>query len=211
MAIMRPDMTKSALIIVDMQNDFLHPEGAMGKRAIARESPETTIDLAFLRSTIPRVKKLANAFRKADRPVIYIAHILKSDYSDAAFPYWLFSKKGQLLLEDSWGAQIVDELKPRDREHLLIKKGYNAFSNTPLDTILRNLNVSTCVVTGVTTSVCVSSTVRGGVEYNYRMIMIKDATAEVNRELHEAEVKILARSFAEIMTFKEIVILLENL
>lgn len=205
MTIILPDITTSALIVVDMQNDFIHPEGAIGKRAIARESPGAKNRRGLLASTIPNVKKLATAFRKAGRPVIFIAHVLKPDYSDAAFPYWLTPSHEQFLFENTWGAQIIDELKPRTQEHLVIKKGFNAFSNTPLDTILRNLKVNTCVVCGVTASVCVSSTIRGGVEYNYRMILVEDATAEVQKELYEAEVKILARAFAQITNTTDLV------
>ena len=83
--IMGPDISKSALLIVDMQNDFLHPDGSFGRRAAAH--PEAAIDLPFLISTIPNVKRLSDAFRATHRPVIYIAHVLKPDYSDAQFPY----------------------------------------------------------------------------------------------------------------------------
>jgi nicotinamidase-related amidase len=61
------------------------------------------------------------------------------------------------------------------------------FSNSPLDSILRNMGVATYVVAGVTTCVCVSTTVRGGVEHNYRMTLVKDAVAEVHRDTHQAE------------------------
>jgi nicotinamidase-related amidase len=94
---------------------------------------------------------------------------------------------------------------PKEGEHLVIKKGYGGFSNTPLDTILRNMGVNTCVVTGVTTAVCVSTTVRGGVEHNYRMILVSDATAETQKEFHEAELKTMARVFAEVKTTDEVI------
>src|SRR4029453_341366 len=81
-----PEIDRSALIIVDMQNDFLHPEGSFGHRA--REHPEFNIDMPFLRGTISNVKGLADAFREAGRPVVYVAHVMKPDYSDAAWPYW---------------------------------------------------------------------------------------------------------------------------
>ena len=81
-----PEIDKSALIIVDMQNDFVHPEG--GFAHIAREAPETEIDLPFLMGTIPYVQRLADAFRTVGRPVVYLAHMVKPDYSDAQFPYW---------------------------------------------------------------------------------------------------------------------------
>jgi ureidoacrylate peracid hydrolase len=207
---MGPEIGKSALIIVDMQNDFVHPEGSFGSHA--REAPEAGIDMPFLMGTIPQVRRLADAFRKARRPVVYVAQALKPDYSDAQFPYWHFgitpggNRAG--CVEGTWGAQIIDELKPQEGEHLVVKKGFGGFSNTPLDTILRNMGITTCVVTGVTTCVCVSTTVRGGVEHNYRMILVADAVAEVSRDTHEAELKTMARVFADVKTTDEVVALL---
>ena len=206
-----PDIDRSALIIVDMQNDFVHPEGGFAHRA--RENPEAKIDLPFLMGTVPSVGRLAESFRRAGRPVIYIAHVLKPDYSDAQFPYWR-ATRGSLsgnrtfITEGTWGAQIIDDLKPLPGEHLVVKKGFGGFSNTPLDTILRNLGVTTCVVCGVTTCVCVSTTIRGGVEHNYRMILVSDAVAEVHRDTHEAELKTMDRVFAEVKTTGEVVAML---
>jgi ureidoacrylate peracid hydrolase len=202
-----PDIRKSVLIIVDMQNDFLHGDGNFSH--IARQHPEYSIDMPFLVGTIPNVKRLADAFRTAGRPVVYLAHVLKPDYSDAAFPYWRVGIEPGTgnrthCVEGTWGAQIIDDLKPQEGEHLVVKKGFGGFSNTPLDTVLRNLGVNTCVVSGVTTCVCVSSTVRGGVEHNYRMILVGDAVAEVDRITHEAELKTMARLFADVKTADEV-------
>jgi nicotinamidase-related amidase len=202
-----PNVENSALLIVDMQNDFLHRDGNFSH--IAREHPEAKIDMPFLMGTIPNVKRLADAFRAASRPVVYLAHVLKPDYSDAAFPYWRVgiepaSGNRTHCVEGTWGAQIIDELKPQEGEHLVVKKGFGGFSNTPLDTALRNMGVTTCVVSGVTTCVCVSNTIRGGVEYNYRMILVSDAAAEVDRVTHEAELKTIARIFADVKTTDEV-------
>ena len=203
-----PDIRKSALIIVDMQNDFLHRDGSFSH--IAREHPEAKIDMPFLIGTIPHVKSLADAFRAAGRPVVYLAHVLKHDYSDAAFLYWRVgiepaSDNRTHCVEGTWGAQIIDDLKPQDGEHLVVKKGFGGFSNTPLDTVLRNMGVTTRVVSGVTTCVCVSTTVRGGVEYNYKMILVSDAVAEVDRITHEAELQTMARIFADVKTTDEVI------
>ena len=203
-----PDIGKSALIIVDMQNDFLHRDGNFSH--IAREHPEFEIDMPFLVGTIPNVKKLADAFRAAGRPVVFLAHVLKPDYSDAAFPYWRVGIEPAggnrtHCVEGTWGAQIIDDLKPQEGEHLVVKKGFGGFSNTPLDTVLRNMGVTTCVVSGVTTCVCVSTTVRGGVEYNYRMILASDAVAEVDQVTHENELKTMARIFADVKTTDKVI------
>ena len=209
-----PDIDRSALLIVDMQNDFLHRDGSFSH--IAREHPEAKIDMPFLIGTIPNVKRLADAFRAAGRPVVYLAHVLKPDYSDASFPYWRLgmepaSGNRTHCVEGTWGAQIIDDLKPKEGEHLVVKKGFGGFSNTPLDTVLRNLGVTTCVVSGVTTCVCVSTTVRGGVEYNYRIILVSDAVAEVDQATHEAELKTMARIFADVKTTDEVVRMLDTI
>jgi Isochorismatase family len=99
----------------------------------AREHPKAQIDLPFLIGTIPNVKRLADAFRAAGRPVVYLAHVLKPDYSDAAFSYWrvgIEPASGNLTdcVEGTWGAQIIDELKPQEGEHLVVKKGFGGFS-----------------------------------------------------------------------------------
>jgi ureidoacrylate peracid hydrolase len=196
------------LVIVDMQNDFVHSDGSFSY--MAREHPEAAIDLQFLMGTIPHVKRLADAFRSAGRPVVYVAHILKPDYSDAAFPYWRIGMtpgggNRTHCVEGTWGAQIIDELKPRDGEHLVAKKGFGGFANTPLDTILRNMGVNTCVVSGVTTCVCVSNTVRGGVEQNYRMVIAAEGVAEVNRQAHAGELSTMQRLFADVTPLDEII------
>ena len=209
-----PEIDKSALIIVDMQNDFLHRDGNFSH--IAREHPEANIDLPFLIGSISNVKKLADAFRVAERPVVYLAHVLKPDYSDAAFPYWRRRMEPgggnrTHCVEGTWGAQIIEELTPQEGEHLVAKKGFGGFSNTPLDTVLRNMGVTTCVACGVTTCVCVSTTIRGGVEYNYRMILVSDAVAEVDRVTHEAELPTMARIFADVKTTGEVITMLNSI
>lgn len=204
---MGADIRKSALIIVDMQNDFLHRDGAFAHTA--REHPQARIDMPFLVGTIPHVSDLADVFRSAGRPVIYVAHVLKPDYSDAAFPYWRLGIEPATwnhthCVEGTWGAEIIDELLPHEGEPVIVKKGFGGFANTALDTTLRNLGVTTCVVTGVTTCVCVSNTVRGGVEHNYRMILVSDAVAEVSRDTHESELTTMNRIFADVKTTKEV-------
>ena len=117
--------------------------------------------------------------------------------------------ENKFIVEGTWGAQIIDELTPQKDEKLVVKKGYNGFHNTRLEAILRNLGVNTCVMTGVTTCVCVTSTTRAGVERNFRMIFVSDCTAEAHREFHEAELQILARAYADIKTTDEVIKMLK--
>ena len=110
--------------------------------------------------------RLLDAFRGARRPVVHIITTHDPANADAQWPHWRSGLTGEnrtFLIEGSWGAQIADKLKPHDGAHIVIKKGYGGFSNTPLDTIFRHLGVTTCVVAGVTTTVCISTMLRGGV------------------------------------------------
>ena len=202
------DISRSALIIIDMQNDFLHPDGSFAHTA--QEHPEAMIDMPFLAGTVPHVKRLAAAFRSAGKPVLYVTHVLKADYSDAAFPFWRLGKGPGMgnrthCVEGTWGAEVIDELKPCEGEPVVVKKGFGGFASTTLDTILRNKGITTCVVVGVTTCVCVSNTVRGGVEHNYRMLLVSDAVAEVSRDTHDSELKTMGRVFADVKTTDEVI------
>lgn len=202
---------KAVLIVVDMQNDFIHEDGHIG--LLAKEN--APFDMEFLASPVPNIKRLAAAFRAADSPVIYLMMVLKPDYSDACFPYWRFRQlthqptERQPLMEGTWGAQIVKELTPEKGDYVVVKKGYGGFYNTPLEPMLRNLGVDTCAIAGVNTPVCVSTTCREGVSRNFRMIVVSDGTASLSRESHEAELSILAKPFADIKTTDEVIEMLK--
>ena len=107
-------------------------------------------------------------------------------------------------IHDLGGMHGFGPVVPEKDEPVVVKKGFGGFHHTALDTILRNHGVTTCVVCGVTTCVCVSTTVRGGLEYNYRMMIVGDAVAEVSRETHAAELKTMQRVFGEVKTTAEI-------
>ena len=168
--------------------------------------------MPFLMGTIPHVKRLADAFRKAGRPVVYVAHVLKPDYSDAQFPYWRLppppSDNSTFVVEGTWGAQIVDDLiTPRRgtfgrKERLRRLREHAARHDFPQHgrDHLRSIRGDHCA--------CVSTTMRGGVEHNYRMILVRDAVAEVNRDTHEAELETMDRLFADVKTTDEVVAML---
>jgi nicotinamidase-related amidase len=207
-----PEIGKSALIVVDMQNDFVHPNGGFAR--CARENPERNWDIPFIMGTIPQVKRLIDAFRRSGRPVVHVITTHKPDYADAAWPHWNSGLTGgnrTFLFEGSWGARIADELF----EHLdapvkrVAAKGMEV-QGTALDD-LRSMGVTTCVIAGVTTTVCVSTTLRGGVGNNYSMILVEDAVAETRRELHEAEVKILGLAFADVKTTDGVIAMFADL
>jgi nicotinamidase-related amidase len=197
-----------ALIIVDMQNDFIHADGYMAR--MMKGNP--AFDLQFYAAPIPYIKRLAAAFRAAGKPVIYITMVLRADYSDACFPYWRFPEavERQFLVEGTWGARIVDELTPTEDDHVLIKKGYSGFYNAKLESLLHNLDIDACVLTGVGLDVCVSSTLRDAVQRMFRAIVVSDATGSFNRQTHEVTLAGLRQPFADIVTTQELIETLER-
>jgi nicotinamidase-related amidase len=203
---------KSALIIVDMQNDFLHRDGNFSH--IAREHPEATDRPAVSNRNHPQCERLADAFRAAGRPVVYLAHVLKPDYSDAAFPYWrvgIEPTSGNLThcVEGTWGAQIIDDLKPQEGEHLVVKKGFGGFSNTPLDTVSSQYGRDH-LCHGRSYDLRLSlNNCSGWRRIQYRMIVVSDAVAEVDRTTHEAELTTMARIFADVKTTDEVIRMLD--
>jgi ureidoacrylate peracid hydrolase len=200
-----------ALIIVDMQNDFIHDNGFVRRFSQGIGVPQKALDL--LKIPIPHIKDLAEFFRKKGKEVIYIYTAWAPDYSDVAIPLRKMADKAKeagCLVEGSWGAQIIEELRPQKTDHLIIKKAYGGFFQTSLDRVLRNLGIKTLIMTGVATNFCVETTTREAVAYGYEIIFVSDATATFDPEGHRATLKVIATGFGDVMSTKEVRELLDS-
>ena len=199
------DLEKAALIIVDMQNDFIHDKGFVRKSSEGIGVPAESLDL--LKKPISFIQRLAESFRTNGKDVIYIYTAWEKDYSDIALPLKKMGPKAKemgALVKGSWGAEIIDELAPQQNDHMVMKKAYGAFFQTPLDRTLRNLGVNTLVMTGVATNFCVETTAREAVAYGYDIIMVKDGTATFDPEGHQATLKVITTGFGEVMSTDEV-------
>ena len=204
-----PDITRSALVIVDMQNDCIHPEGYFGW--VSRQPGYEDRELAP-KGLVSNVKRLAESVRKAGRPVVYLQVLFEPDYSDACITYWKkpFWKEKGCYIRDTWGAQIIDELTPQPGDTVVTKKGYSGFQTAPLDEVLRNDGINTCVMTGVGSGACVESTIRQGVELGYCMILVSDGSGGWSLESHQNTVQRLDGGFADAKTTDEVIQMLET-
>ena len=205
------DMENIALIIVDMQNDFIHDNGFILKYSegvgVAKDA------LKRLRGPILYIKELAEFFRSKGKEVIYIYTAWAPDYSDVAIPLKKMHDKAReagCLVEGSWGARIIDELTPEKTDHIVLKKAYGGFFQTSLDRVLRNLGIKTLVMTGVATNFCVETTTREAVAYGYEVIFVSDATATFDSAGHDATLKVIAMGFGEVLSTKEVIKLLDT-
>tara|TARA_B100000686_G_C16697945_1_gene921649 strand:- start:773 stop:1384 length:612 start_codon:yes stop_codon:yes gene_type:complete len=192
-----------ALIVIDMQNGFCNPKGFMGKIGLAYE-PSAEV--------IGPISRLLNASRKARIPIYFTRYSLNEDYSDGGLLMEVFPQiKGTGgLVRDSWDAAVVEELEPADGEIVLDKTRYSAFYKTDLEERLHAEGVDSLIVCGVTTNICVESTVRDAFFRDIRPIVPEDGTAAVTPELHEGALEDFRYGFCEVVSISDIESALEN-
>ncbi|OLC90150.1 MAG: cysteine hydrolase [Acidobacteria bacterium 13_1_40CM_4_58_4] len=202
------DPARTALLVVDMQNDF-GTKGGMFDRA--------GIDISQIQKAVAPTARVIAAARKAGMRVIYLKMGFRPDLSDAGppdSPTWIkhammhFGEevrapdgtKGRILIRDTWNTEIVSELQPQPDDIVVWKTRYSGFYQTELDSVLKRLNAKALVVTGCTTSVCVESTIRDATFRDYSPVLLADCTAEpIGRDLpasnHEASLLLIETLF----------------
>jgi ureidoacrylate peracid hydrolase len=187
--------TRSALLIVDMQNDFCHAEGGMAKRRGA--------DISTNQSIIGPIARMLNAARSAGVMVIHIRAVYGPQ---SASPTWIggdteASIALELCLPGSWGAEIVDELAPVASEPVVVKHRYSAFLDTSLETLLRSNRIGTVVVVGTATMACVESTVRDAMMRDYRVVVPRGCVASRGhmKHLDDAAMETMGLFFADVV------------
>jgi nicotinamidase-related amidase len=184
---MQPHPKGTCLLVVDMQNYFLDSE-----------SPTFTPGgLAILSN----VKKLISVFRQRKLPVIFTAHVHKSNRMDGGILGWWWEG---MILEGTKDAEIHPDIAPLPEEKVVYKHRYSAFYNTDLEIVLRCLGVTDLIVTGVMTNLCCESTARDAYFRDYRVFFVLDATGTVDEELHLATLKNLAFGFAYVTDTEQI-------
>ena len=185
---------KTALLVIDMQRDFLDARGYAAKAGL---------NIAPLQAVIPAVHKLLDAARAAGLMIVHTLEGHVPDLSDCP-PYKLARSRnagaeigspgplGRLLVRGEAGHDFIDELQPASGEVVIDKPGYSAFAHTDLDNRLRVRGIDTLLLSGITTEVCVSSTLRDAVDRGYRCITISDACASGFADLHDAALRMIA-------------------
>lgn len=173
------DPTKTALIIIDMQNDFC-AEGGFGEKL--------GNDISLTRSIIPIVQQVLLAAREQGMLVIHTREGHLPDLSDCSPSKLVRSRKqgagigdygpmGRILIRGELGHAIVPELTPLSHERIIDKPGKGAFYRTEMDHVLQQHGITHLIVCGVTTHVCVHSTVREANDRDYECLVLSDGTA----------------------------------
>src|SRR5438128_4102056 len=193
------DPARTAVIVVDMENDFA-AKGGMFDRAGA--------DISGAQKAIAPTAKVLAAARQAGMKIIYLKMGYRPDLSDLGavdsvnrtrhLKFGVGQKirapdgrESRILIRDTWNTDIVPELKPQPSDIVLYKTRFSGFYQTDLDATLKKLGIKYLIVTGVTTSICVESTVRDAMFRDYLCVLLRDCMSEpighdLPRTNHEA-------------------------
>lgn len=180
------DPGSTAVIVIDMQNDFGSPGGMFDLAGI---------DISSIQRIVAPISAVLDTARAAGLPVIYTRQEHNADLTDAGndnAPHRIKHRRMQVglavkapdgsdsrvLVRDTWNTAVVDELTPKNGDAVVSKHRYSAFFETQLDSLLRAKRIETLVFVGATTSICVESTVRDATFRDYRCIVLRDCTAE---------------------------------
>mgnify|MGYP002775553632 FL=1 len=186
------ELAHSALLIIDMQRDFLEPGGfgeALGN------------DVSLLRSTIAPIRALLGAWRKAGLLAVHTREGHRQDLADLPPSKWKrgnatrrigdVGPMGRILIRGEDGHDTIPELYPQRGEPIIDKPGKGAFWSTDLHAILQHRQVRQLIVTGVTTEVCVNTTVREANDRGYECLLLEDCCAATKVENHLAAVDMI--------------------
>ncbi|MDD5142583.1 isochorismatase family cysteine hydrolase [Methanoregula sp.] len=168
-------MERPALLIIDMQNDF-----------VCEDSPYRVAGAA---SVIPRIQAVLAEFRKRKLPVFHILRVHRPDGSDVEIIRQEKFRKHPFAVAGTHGAAVIDELAPRAGEYILTKTRMSAFIGTELDLMLRTLGITTVIITGIQTPNCIRTTVFDAIAYNYPAIIVDDAVGAATEEIHRANLR----------------------
>lgn len=215
------DTSQTAALVVDMQNDFGAKGGMLDLAGI---------DISTNQAVIEPTGRVLAAARQAGITVVYLKMGYQADLSDlgaseapnrirhpsvgtvVAAPD---RRASRVLIRDTWSTDIIDELSPHASDVVLYKTRYSGFYGTELDGVLRSRGVTSLIVTGWTTSVCVESTIRDAMFRDYRCVLVEDCAAEpighgLPRSNHEASVLTIQARFGWISSSASVIRALES-
>lgn len=190
---MRSNPTRSAFIIIDMENGFI--------------SPESAHCIAGARATVPACGRALEAARRKGIPVFFVKRIYRGDGSDVELTrYEGWQSGGRAMRPASRGlngADVPEELRPQPGDYTIIKPRWSAFFGTELDLILRRLGVRTVILAGTTTPNCVRTTCYDANALDYNVVVVEDCCSSQTAEIQRANIADMARMGALIMSESE--------
>ena len=188
----------TAIVVVDMQNDFCAENGYIHATQGA--------DMSGNRSLAERIGRLVKAGRMAGCEIVWVKAIYDHDLLPAPMLSKMLERGNGAVCcaSGSWGADFY-EISPENGEQVVEKRCYSAFHNTQMDDILRRRGIKSLIITGVATNVCVDSTLREAFFHGYYIVMPPDCVGSANMPLHEATIKSVEFIFGDVPESKKVI------
>ncbi|MDD1704699.1 MAG: cysteine hydrolase [Methanoregula sp.] len=183
-------MKKPALLLIDMQNDF-----------VLEDAP---LPVAQGRVVIPKIRELLDGFRAKKFPVFHVIRVHRPDGSDVEIIRQEDFRNHPFAVEGTHGAAVVDELTPLAGEYVIPKIRMSAFIGTELDLMLRNLGVTGVVVTGIQTPNCIRTTIYDAIAYNYSVVAVSDAIGAQSDAIHQANLRDMTNIGVSVMRARDV-------
>ena len=179
---------KKALLVLDLINEVVHPEG--------KYAAEGYYEQVRQRHVLQNAEAALRQARVSGMPVIFVVVGFSESYVECPdnSPVFGMAKKEKRITLGTWGTEVFSTLKPMPSEPVVVKNRINPFFQTNLDLVLRQLQVDTLVLCGVSTEFVILSTAMAAHDRDYNVIVLEDATASSTEELHAAALKIAART-----------------
>ena len=190
---MRENPTRSALLVIDMENGFINGESSQCIKNAEK--------------TIPACVDVVKTARQKGIPVFFVKRIYRRDGSDVEMTrYEAWKKGGRAMTPASWGpisAEAPEGLKPVDGDYTIIKPRWSAFFQTELDLILRRLHVETVILIGTTTPNCIGTACYDANALEYNVVILEDCCSSQTDEIQRANIEDMRRMGAVILNSKE--------
>jgi ureidoacrylate peracid hydrolase len=198
------DIKRTAVLIIDMQNAFCRKGGMfdLGGR-----------DISLIPQTYGPIRRVSTVAREKGIKVVYVVHRLTPDLREVG-PLSRYSFRGmvdrpdvrdKLILQGTWGAEIIDELAPRQDEMVIEKRRFSAFVGTELDMMLKTFDIRYLIFTGVATNICVESSLRDASHLQYLPILVSDGVAASPPSRQESTLANVREVFGWVTTSDNIV------
>jgi ureidoacrylate peracid hydrolase len=194
------DRRRSALIVVDVQNDFCSPDGAAGRMGL---------DVSRVQAVVPNIVELIELARVHGLPRIYLRGEHNAWFDS---PTWvargaagrsIHAETIPYVRSGTWGAEFY-VVSPEPDELVIVKHRYSGFAFTPLELALQTLAVDTVVLAGASTHVCVEATARDAIMRGYRPLTVSDCVASGQPDLHEAALRDMAEYLGPVAMLQEV-------
>lgn len=184
---------RTALVLIDLQNDFLDTEGWYAKSGV---------DTSHMRQVIEPTKELIREAREASVPIVWTRHGFREETAGPFFELRPFLRDGGLR-PDTWGYDVYGEFTVEENDFVSHKSRLSAFYCTDLDVILRGLNTETVLCAGVLTNQCVAATSKDASFRDYKPIVIEECTGTTLPHLHQPALEMIKVGWAEVRSLAD--------